>query len=240
MNRKPVIWGMILTLVFCGSFSSRLAAESNQPLEMEADIIEYNSVSGDLTARGGVTMNQGGAVLTGQQAEYNTKTKEAHVTGGVKVIRDNATLTAAEARAYDNNHIIATGEVVLTKGDNTLTGPQVDYYSDRNYAVAINNARLTMAEGVMTAVTIEAFMNENRAVGKGDVHIVSEVRKLDATADQADYYGGEQGQGGKAILTGNPRAVQDGNVLTGNSLIIYLDNKVMNAEGKTKLIIQPQ
>ena len=35
-------------------------------------------------------------------------------------------------------------------------------------------------------------------------------------------------------------AVQDGNVLTGNHVIMYLDDSAVDAEGRSKLVIQPK
>lgn len=241
MKRKLIAFAaaMMLTVSTAGLIN---AATPNKPVELAADTIEYDSPKGIMVAEGNVRLTQDGAVMTGAKAEYNTKSKEAYVTGGVKVIKEDATLTSAEVRAYDNNHLIATGNALLIKGDNTLAGPQIDYYSDRQYALVEGWAKLTMPDGVMTANKVEAFIDEDRMVGTGNVHIVSDTRKLDATSNTATYYGSKnKQQQGKVILNGNARAVQDGNVLTGNTLTIYLDDKAMEASGgRNKLVIQPQ
>lgn len=237
--KKQITAGVLAALITFGA-AATLQAEQNKPIELAAQTIEYNSATGVMVAQGGVRMVQDNAVLTGTSAEYNTKTKEAYVTGGVKMVKDDATLTSSEVRSYDNNHIIATGNAVLVKGENTLTGTQIDYYSDREYAIIPGAARLTMPDGFMTADQIEAFIAEDKAVGSGNVHIVSDTRKLDAVADNATYYGTKGGGQGKAILTGNARAVQDGNVLTGETLTIRMDDKAMDATGRTKLVIKPQ
>ena len=117
-------------------------------------------------------------------------------------------------------------------------GPKIDYYTDKEYAIVPGGARLTTTDGVITANQIEAFMKEERAVAEGNVHIVSDTRKLDAVSDHAVYYG-KKGDG-KAILTGNARAVQDGNVLTGNVLTIYMDEKAMDSQGRSKLVVTPK
>ena len=38
-------------------------------------------------------------------------------------------------------------------------------------------------------------------------------------------------------MTGNARAVQDGNVLVGNTLNLYLDDKAMEGTGRARLVI---
>jgi lipopolysaccharide export system protein LptA len=214
-------------------------AEQSKAFELAADVIEYDSASGMMTGTGAVKLTQGNAVLTGSNVQYNTKTKEAYITGGIRLEQDGAVMTAGEVRSYDNNQFIASGDVELVKADSILTGPQLDYYADKAYAVVNQNARLTMTEGVMTADKIEAYLNDNQVTGTGHVHLVSPARQLDATSEQAVYYGAK-GQPGHVILTGNARAVQEGNVLTGSKLTIYLEDKAVNAQGRTQLVIQPQ
>lgn len=238
MSRKLVIVVLAL-LISIGMVTAINAEPPKSPVEMSADTIEYDSVQGIMTAQGGVKIIQNNAVLTGANAQYNTKTKEALVTGSVKVIREDSTLTAAEVRSYNENHMVATGGAVLVKGDKTLTGPRIEHWVDKQYSLVPESARMTMPDGFMTTDKLEAFHTEDRAVGSGNVHIVSDVRKLDATSDQAVYYGSKTNQG-KVVLSGNARAVQEGNVLTGNTLTIYLDDKAMDAQGRPKLVVKPQ
>jgi lipopolysaccharide export system protein LptA len=230
---------MTLALVLSLGIVSYGYAAPNKPVELSADTIEYDAKKGIMVAQGNVRIVQENTIMTGTNAEYNNNTKEAHVYGGVHVVREDATLSAAEVNSYDNNHIVAIGDPMLTKGDSKLTGPKIDYYSDKQYAVVTGWANLRTSDSTMTANQIESFFNENRAVAQGNVHIVSEVRNMDATSDQAVYYGGGEQQG-KTVLTGNARAVQDGNVLTGNSLTLYMDNKVIDVQGRSKLVITPQ
>jgi len=228
-----------LVLVLSCSAVTPLQAAQNKPIELAADTIDYDSNQGIVTAHGNVRMVQEGAVMTGAQAEYNSKTKEAYVTGGVRAVKDDAILLAATLRSYDNTHLVATGDPVLTKGESQLTGPTIDYYSDKQYAIVTGWAKLVQTDSVMTATQIESFFSENRAVAQGNVHIVSSARQMDATADQAVYYG-TKGEQGKTVLTGNARAVQEGNVLTGNVMTLYLDKKNIDVEGRSKLVIIPQ
>jgi lipopolysaccharide export system protein LptA len=110
---------------------------------------------------------------------------------------------------------------------------------DKQYSVVTGGARITMPDGYMTCDKLEAFHQEDRAEGHGSVHIVSDKRSLDATSDEATYFGSKTGQS-KVILTGNAHAVQDGNILTGKTMTIYLDDKSMDAQGQTKLIVKPE
>ena len=228
-------------LVACGmlfSLAGLVSAAGEKPVEMSADTIEYDATRGVMVATGNVKITQEKSFLTGAQAEYNTKTQETYIHGGVKVVKEEATLTADEVRGYENNHLIASGQPVLTKGQDRLSGPKIDYYADRGYALVEGWAKMDTADGTITGNRLEAFTNEERVVVDGNVHIVSETRKLDAVSDHAVYYG-KKGEG-KTVLTGNARAIQDGNTLTGNTLTIYLDEKSMDAQGRSKLVVTPK
>ena len=210
------------------------------PTQLDGDVITYVSKTGVMTAQGGVRMTQGAAVLTGDVGEYNTKTKEAVVTGNVKVVKDGSTLTAAEVRSYDEmKRLVAAGNALLVHKDGTAAGPRMEYLPDQQYAKITGGSRLTNKDAVVTSSVAEAFFQEDRATADGNVHIVSETRKLDAVSDHAIYYG-INGKNGKADLIGNVRAVQDGNILTGNHVIIYLDDSAVDADGRSKLVIKPK
>ena len=210
------------------------------PTQLDGDVITYISKTGVMTAQGGVKLTQGTAVLTGDIGEYNTKTKEAVVTGNVKVVKEGSTLTASEVRAYDEmKRLVATGNVLLVHKDGTAAGPYMEYLPDKKYAKITGGSRLTNKDAVVTSAVAEAFFQEDRATADGNVHIVSEARKLDAVSDHAVYYG-INGKNGKADLIGNVRAVQDGNVLTGNHVVIYMDDSAMDTEGRSKLVITPK
>ncbi len=236
MRRNWKVFCLVCGMLFC--LAGGIEAAGNQQIEMSADTIEYDAVRGVMVASGNVKIIRENASLTGAQAEYNAKTRETYIHGGVKIVKEDATLTAAEVRAYENNHLIASGQPVLTKGENRLSGPRIDYYADNGYALVEGWARMEMADGIITGNRLEAFTVDERVVIDGNVHIVSGTRKLDAVSDHAVYYG-KKGEG-RAVLTGNARAVQDGNTLTGNTLTIYLDDKAMDAQGRSKLVVTPK
>lgn len=199
-------------------------AASNQPMDLTADEIEYDSVSGVATATGSVRMTQEDSIVTGSKAVYNTKNKEAEITGGVEMVKGDMRLNAARVVSKDNQHVLALGGVMVVKGDTTLIGPQAEYFAGREYVLVPSDAKVTMPDGVMTTDRLEYFMKEERAVGTGNVHVISDARKLDARGDLVTYYGAE-GQQGKVVLSGNAVAVQDNNTLRGKTLTMYLEEK---------------
>lgn len=216
------------------------APTATSATELNADVITYTAQTGVMTAQGGVRMTQGSTVLTGNAGEYNTKNKTAVITGNVKVVKEGSTLTAAEVQAVDDmKWFIASGGVLLVNPQGTAAGPRLEYSPERQYAKITGGATLTNQEARITASVVEAFFNENRAIADGSVRIVSDSRKLDAVADHLVYFG-DQDKKGRAELTGNVRAVQEGTVLTGNHVILYLDDSAMDANGRPSLVITPQ
>lgn len=230
-----VIAGFLFLLLWAPA----LQAAPQEMTQMDGDVITYTSKTGVMTARGGVKLSQGNAVITGETGDYNTKTKEAVVTGSVKLVQADSTLTAAQVRSYEGmQRLLATGNVFLTHPSGTAAGPSMEYFPENRHAKITGGARLTNKDAVLTASVAEAFLQEDRATADGNVHIVSAARKLDSVSDSAVYYG-INGNNGKADLTGNVRAVQDGNVLTGNHVTLFLDDSAMNADGRAKLVMLP-
>lgn len=234
MKRRNIL---LFAVLVCLLLPAAIHAAGEKQFSVAADVIEYDSVAGVVTAKGNVSIERGAAVMTGETARYDTNIQEAELTGGVKIVQDGTNITAAVIHSYNNDRITANGNVVLVKGENTLTGNTMDYYVAQNYAIVPEQAKLVTADAVLTSAKMEAYMSENRVTATGDVHIVSEKRDIDTTSDAAVYYGDKNGQG-KIVLTGNARAVQQGNILTGNELTIRLDDKAMEAQGRTRLIIE--
>jgi lipopolysaccharide export system protein LptA len=216
------------------------APDSGPATELNADVISFSARTGVITAQGGLRMTQGATVITGEAGEYNTKTKAAVITGNVKVVKESATLTASEVQTFDEmTRFVAIGNAVLTHPSGSAAGPRMEYEPSRQYASITGGARLVNRDAVLTASSVEAFFSEDRATAEGNVHIVSEARKLEAVSDHAVYQG-LNGKNGRADLTGNVRAVQDGAVLTGNHVILYMDDSAMDSQGRSKLVMQPQ
>lgn len=225
-----------LTAMVCLAMTSTMYAASDKPVDISGDVIEYDSTTGVMKATGSVRMLQENAIVTGASAEYNSKTKQGKVLGGAHMVKEDIDMTSESVTSLDENHIVAVGNVVMKKGESTLYGPQVDYFSDRQYAIINSNARIVNPDGIMTADKLESYMAENRAVGTGNAHIVSQTKNLDATGDVATYYGAENQQG-KIVLSGNAVAVQDGNTLRGKTLTLYMNDK---PAAEKQVIVQPE
>ena len=227
---KPLF---LATCLLCSISLSAYAGD--KPMEVSADTLEYDSNTGVVVANGNVKLIQDNATLTGAKATYNTKNQEAEVTGGAHLVKEDINLTSASLKSKNNDEIIASGNVIMVKGDTTITGPQVNYYSKQQYALINSDATVTMKDSTMTADKLEAYLGENKVIGTGNVHLTSTARDIDAVGDVATYYGAKDQQG-KIILEGNAKAVQKGNILKGNKLTLFLADKAKSDE----VVIKPE
>lgn len=219
-----------------------LAAGAQQPVTVKGDEVTYNSKTGETVITGRVTISQAEGTINGDKAVYNMKSGIGEISGNVVANKGELGLTAALLSVTDNgDNMVASGGAVLTKGQDRLSAPTVSYWSQEGRALTSGGrARLDSADGLLQADVIESFTKESRAVATGDVYLKSDSRSLEATADRADYQGATDDKRAQAVLTGNAWATQDGNVLTGNRLIMSLDDRVSDADGNAKLVITPK
>ena len=212
--------------------SAALAAGNDTPSEINADAIEYDMNTGIAAAAGNILIKYGTLRATGLQAVYNVKTKEAHLIGNVIVIRDDVRITCNSLTSFAQQHMIADGNVVAVQtvvpdeqypnGDTrTFTAEHIDYFPDDKKHIVIpkGGKAQSAVEGTFTADQMEGWLDEQHYVGRGNAHIVSTPRKLEAGGDQADYFGKDSG---RAVLSGNAWAIQDNNTIRGNRLTVYM------------------
>ena len=224
--------------------SAAFAADNDTPSEINADAIEYDMNTGIAVAAGNILIKYGTLRATGLQAVYNVKNKEAHLIGNVIVIRDDVRITCNSLTSLGQSYMSADGNVVAVQtvapdeqypdGDTrTFTGEHIDYFPDDKKHVVIpkGGKAQSAVEGTFTADQMEGWLDEEHYVGRGNAHMVSTPRKLEAGGNQVDYFGKDAG---KAVLSGNAWAIQDNNTIRGNRLTVYLAD-----DGKLKATPEP-
>ena len=217
---------LALTMALAVPFGHISAA--GEPAELSADNVEYDMSTGLATATGDVLFKQGTAKVTGAKATYNAKTQEGMIEGNVIAVRDSLRLTCNSITTDGQEHIRATGSVRGTDGDKSFAGEQVDYYPNQNKYIKIpTGGTISNADGTFSANYMEGWLDAEHYIGKGNVHIVSPARQMEAGGDNADYEGKEQG---RVVLTGNAWAIKENNTLKSNKLTLYLD-----AEGRAEV-----
>lgn len=110
-----------------------LRTDTTQPVEVTADSLAVNQTDGNAVFTGNVLITQGPMRLKAErvQVEYGSADRrtisEMKASGGVTLV------TAAEAAeskdaVYDvaKGSVVMTGDVVLTQGENVLSGQRLD------------------------------------------------------------------------------------------------------------------
>lgn len=203
-------------------------AGGGEASELQADTVEYNSKTGEMTATGHVVLKQGDGIARAAFAAYNTQTKVGRLTGGVVADREGAHLTCDVFHVLSDTQFLAEGNVHGTKEDKSFTGPQAEYFSAQEYIRMTAGGTITTKDGSFTADYMEGWMKEDRCKGVGSAHIVSPARDFEGGGDEAEYFGQESG---KLLLTGNAWAVQANHTLKSQRLTVYL-NETGKAEAK--------
>lgn len=221
-----------LTAAMLMSSAAFAAQQNDEPSEVNADAIEYDVNTGNVTAEGNVLLRHGPTRATGLHALFNVNTKEAHLIGNVIVVREDMRITCNTLMSNGQGHMFADGNVVAVQnlapdakypdGDTrTFTGEHIDYFPDdrKHFVIPAGGFAESRVEGTFTADQMEGWIDDERYIGRGNAHMVSRTRNLEAGGDQVDYFGKEQG---KAILSGNAWAIQDNNTMRGNRMTVYL------------------
>ncbi len=217
------------------------AADDNQAVSVTADKLVYDGKNQIATATGNVVIIRGQSTINGDKAVYNLKTSEADIEGNVvaQQPQPNMYLTSDKLHSENQNYIVATGSVRGTYEDKKVNGDKVEYYIDKNYGIVTGNGYLEAEGGRLWGDRIDAWFKEVKAVGEGRVHIEFPADNLTADADKAVYTQTPDQNDGVVRLTGNVNAVQDGNSLKGENVLIRLEDNSAQTTGRSTIVIIP-
>ena len=210
---------------------------------VDAQEIEYDMESGDGTTTGKTTIKHDGGTAVGQKGStFNSKKRTGHLYGGVVADKGDEHLRSQELFIYTDKYVSAVGNAVVIKENRRLEAPRVDYHDDTKFAETMGGfARLSDTDGSwLKAGKITYDMKAGLANATGGVSLESKARKLTGTGDTAIYNTNETGY---IELIGNAKAVQDGNIVTGDKLRITNvseKNSKSHAQGNVKIVFVPK
>ena len=231
--------------------SAAVAADTNdEPSEVNADAIEYDMNTGIVSAEGNVLLKHGVTKATGLHAMFNVNTKESHLIGNVIVVREDMRITCNALASNGQGYMAADGNVIATQtvapdekypdGDTrTFTSEHIDYFPDdrKHVVIPTGGVASSAVEGTFTADQMEGWLDDEHYIGRGNAHLVSTARNMEAGGDEVDYSGKDAG---KAVLSGNAWAYQDNNTIRGNRLTVYLaDDGNLKADAAPKFEMPP-
>lgn len=198
------------------------APSGETPAELHGDVVEYSTVTNVVMAKGNVVLKKDGATMKGNTGTYNTKTEFGTMTGNVIIDKDDMHMTADIVTAEKQNYFLALGNVHAKQQDKTFDGEKAEYTADKDYVRMEKGGTIGSADGTFYADYMEGWVKPEHIIGRGHAHIKSPARQFEGGGDHAEYFGKESG---KAVLTGNAWAVQEGNSLKSNKLIVFLSDE---------------
>ena len=201
--------------------------QQGAPSELNADKVEYNMKTGQMTAEGNVVIRYDGGVATGAFATYNTKTSTGKMTGGVVADKGDMHLDCDVVEILSQTKMVASGNVHGWKQDKRVDGPRVEYDNGEGYARLPEGGKLSSKDGTFTADYMEGWTKTEHAKGVGNAHVISPPKNFEGGGDEAEYFGKENG---KLVLTGNAWAIQDNNTLKSGRLTVFLSQQEKSKE----------
>lgn len=134
-----------------------LKHDSTLPVEISAESLEIDQASGAAVFKGNVLIGQGEMRLTANlvnvtyAATGTTNSGEIErldATGGVTLV-SGAEMAEAQSAVYtiDSSNIVMTGDVILTQGENALSGDRLDIDLDTGKGTITGRVRVIFKSG---------------------------------------------------------------------------------------------
>ena len=227
MGKFKMISGRTALTAVC-LFASAVAlaapeeGKKNSLSELDADTVQYNMQTGQMTAEGNVVIRYEDGVAKGAFVTYNTKTSTGRMTGGVVADKGDMHLDCDVVEILSQTKMVASGNVHGWKQDKRVDAPIVEYDKGEGYICLPQGGMLSSKDGTFTADYMEGWTETERAKGVGNAHIVSPPKDFEGGADEAEYFGKATG---KLVLTGNAWAVQENNTLKSGRLTVFLKDQ---------------
>lgn len=210
--------------------------------EITADTLIYDGKMQVVTAKGAVVIHDDeGATITGSKAEYHLDTRTARIIGDVRYEKNGMHATAGELFLSSDETLHATGNVILedTTGGHLLKGDEVTFEPQTGWGSITGHAYYQSSEGVLAAPRVEGNVNEIHIEAWGGVTFSSPTKGADGRANRIIYTrSGKEGRDGKWVLSGNAHVNRNGNLLDGPELVLWDEEKIVETEGRSTLVIQ--
>lgn len=218
-----------------------MGAAPQNDVVITADNLSYNGQTGRADGTGNLVITDGDKTMTGASGWYNVRTKAGEVSGGVSVIGTDLAMSADRVQTKNDKEFTAYGKVHLQKDDKQVFGETVTYNTETEFGDVLGNGRVVAEGTTLTGDHIQGWMKEIRAIAQGNVTFANPARQVSGSADQATYTQTPNKQDGVVVLTGNARAIQNGNLINAPVLTIHLDNNSAETSGgRSTLVIVPQ
>ncbi len=188
-------------------------------LEVRAERLATNLASRHLTAEGHVagrfTDEEGSSTAP---AEWGTFTAD-------RVELDDGAV---------RKEIVATGQVVVVRGDRRLSGDRIVYNHVTRQGTIEGHADMAQGADRLRAAYVFADLGRHTAEANGNVLL--DHGDVHGSADFATYSEPER----RALLSGHVKLLQGSDTMTADLVTVLLDGETVIAEGDVELISYPE
>jgi len=166
MKSGLMIWISIVLLVVT------IDAKPNRgPIDIKAQLFEFDSNSQNFTATGKVKIKQDNVYLTGGKTVYKQKTQQIIMKGNVNIKKGPLFMTARHVVADINQNIVtAFGEVEIRYRD-YIGKAQKASFNIEKMKVLLNSASINQGRDSLKADSIFLDMKNNQITSKGNTQI---------------------------------------------------------------------
>lgn len=167
---------------------------------VSADEIDVDSVSGTMTAKGRVVLEDATMVLKADLVVVSSGKSAFSASGNVRLSdpKGETVLTCGKLDGtYQPGKLVATRNVVLTYRDGKVTAGKLEYYETDGRLVASEGPKYQVGTATLEGDAFEASLGERTVKVSGNVRLSSEA--VAATSREAVYDAGT----GTVVLTGD-------------------------------------
>jgi lipopolysaccharide export system protein LptA len=184
----------------------------------------YNYRSGFVQMEGMATASDGENRLSGERIKL-------WIRGNRKMICEpNALLEISSSSGVKFEGVSGS-----TNGLTEVRADRAEYNEEKGWAKLSGRVRIRDPRAAMNCEKIRIFLKEDNEIdwieAEGEVIIQSDDRK--ALADRATYHADE----GKFVLEGDPKVKQGLNVMTGDRIVFWHENRRMVCEPNARLLL---
>jgi len=124
----------------------KFLTQKKEPVNIQADRVEYDRKTDDFNAVGNVNITQGASTLTADKVTLNQTSGNAEATGNARLVTDGNVLFAERMKVNFNTRlgVIQNGKFFVQKGNYHITGASVERAGENEY-VAVD-ATLTTCD----------------------------------------------------------------------------------------------
>jgi len=134
----------------------------------------------------------------------------------------------------EQRQFVATGQVVIVRGDERLSGDRV-MYDDRTQQGTVDG-QADLARGADHLRADHVFADLRRHEARADDHVLLDHDEIHGSSDHAIYNEPDE----TAILLGNVKIVRGSDTLTADRATVLLGRHTVIAEGRVQVVAYPE